>query len=46
MKSTTITIKVPSDLRLAFKMSALRREKTMTDILIETIKKIIKEDKK
>ena len=45
MKSKTITILVPAELRLAFKMVALKQEKTMTDILLELIKKIVKEDK-
>ena len=44
MKTTTITIKVPQKLRAAFKMVALRREQTMTEILIEAIKKAVEED--
>jgi len=45
MKTTTITIKVPTDLRTAFKMAALKKDKTMTNILLECIKKTVKEDK-
>lgn len=45
MKTKTITIKVPQDLIRAFKMAALRQGRTMTDILLETIKKTIKGDK-
>lgn len=45
MKSISITIKVPPDLRKAFKLAALRKGKTMTEILLETIKKVVKEDR-
>jgi predicted transcriptional regulator len=46
MVSTTITIKVPPEIRLAFKLAAMKQNKTMTDILLETIKQFIKESKK
>jgi len=45
MPSSTITIKVPPDLRLAFRLAAFKRGQTMTDILLETIKKVVQEDK-
>jgi len=44
MKTKTITIKVPADLRAAFKMVALKQDKTMTDILLETVQKVVEED--
>ena len=46
MKTTTITIKIPEDLRAAFKMAALKQAKTMTDILLETVKREVEKDKK
>jgi len=45
MKSQSITIKVPQDLRTEFKKAVLELDKTMTDILLETIKKVVKEYK-
>jgi len=46
MESTTITIKLPEELRAAFKMAALKQKKTMTDILIACIKRQVKKDQK
>ena len=46
MKTKTITIKVPEKLRSAFKMSALRQNKTMTEILLGCIRRHVKKDLK
>ena len=43
MKTQSITINVPKNLRTEFKKAALELDKTMTDILLETIKKVVKE---
>ena len=39
-------IKVSEDLHDKFKMAALKQKKTMTEILLETVKKEIKKDQK
>ena len=44
MKTKTITIKVPEKLRAAFKMVALKQDKTMTDILLECVKREVEKD--
>jgi len=44
MKIKTIMIKVPEDLHGQFKMAALKQKKTMTEILLEIVKKEVKKD--
>jgi len=46
MKIKTIMIKLPEDLHSKFKMAALKQKKTMTEILLSTVKKEIKKDEK
>jgi len=46
MKSPTITIKIPSDLRLRFRIAALKNGTTMTEVLLKTIKKYLKKNEK
>jgi len=42
MKRVTMTIIVEKDLQRAFKMAALKQNKSMTEILVECMKKTIK----
>jgi len=42
---STITIKISKELKTAFKMMALRKNKTMTELILENIKKTIKKNK-
>jgi len=43
MASDTITFNIDSDLKLEFKIKALKEKKTITEILIEYIKEYVKE---
>lgn len=45
MKTPSLTIKIPKDLHSEFKMAAIKLDKTMTDILIDHIKKVVKDVK-
>ena len=40
----TIMIRIPDELHIKFKMCAVKQKKTMTEILLEAVKKTIKED--
>ena len=42
MKRVTMTMIVEKDLQRAFKMAALKQNKSMTEILVEYMKKTIK----
>jgi hypothetical protein len=46
METATITILVPKYLREEFKIVAAKKRKSMTDILLETIRREVNEDKK
>ena len=43
---TNINIIVPKDLHSEFKMAAIKLDKTMTTLIIDFIKKVIKEGKR
>lgn len=45
MKSKTITINVDPKLHTEFKMAAIKKGKSMTEILLETVKREVKEGK-
>ena len=41
----TITINIPKDLHRQFKIAVIKKGYTMTSLILDYIKKIIKEDK-
>jgi hypothetical protein len=43
LKTSSITIKVPEELRFKFKMVALKKKVTMTEIIISCIEKTVNE---
>lgn len=45
MKNKIIAISIDPKLHTEFKMAALKKGKSMTQILLETVKKVVKEDK-
>ena len=44
MEKVTMTIVIPKNLQQLFKIAAIKKGMTMTAILLETIKQVIKED--
>ena len=46
MASPTITIAIPPKIRLAFKLAAMKQNKTMTEVIVAFIKQFIEEAEK